>query len=110
MFEIGRVLHPPITMASPNRNNYSYQGLGSYDSGRSRQNSGAMDIHVLTGQEPPREPPPNDDPYDGHGGPDQTSRYTRYFTLSHTVHPTHPAKSLFLVLCKIASILQLPGD
>ncbi|BCR93304.1 class I SAM-dependent methyltransferase [Aspergillus luchuensis] len=64
-------------MASPNRNNYSYQGLGSYDSGRSRQNSGAMDIHVLTGQEPPREPPPNDDPYDGHGGPDQTSRYTR---------------------------------
>ncbi|OJI84995.1 hypothetical protein ASPTUDRAFT_54690 [Aspergillus tubingensis CBS 134.48] len=65
-------------MASPNRNNYSYQGLGSYDSGRSRQNSGAMDIHVLTGQEPPREPPPNDDPYDGHGGPDQTSRYTRW--------------------------------
>ncbi|EHA27020.1 hypothetical protein ASPNIDRAFT_170198 [Aspergillus niger ATCC 1015] len=77
MFEISRLLHQPITMASPNRNNYSYQGIESYDSGRSRQNSDAMDIHVITAQEPPREPPDNNDPYDGHGGPAGTSHYSK---------------------------------
>lgn len=109
MFEISRVLHQPITMASPNRNNYSYQGIESYDSGRSRQNSDAMDIHVITAQEPPREPPDNNDPYDGHGGPDGTSHYSKYFSLLILCTPRTPQNPFFSCRANITLISTTTG-
>ncbi|PYI00938.1 S-adenosyl-L-methionine-dependent methyltransferase [Aspergillus sclerotiicarbonarius CBS 121057] len=73
MFANGRILHQPVTMPSPPRNHYTSHSAGSSEIGRSRQNSDAMDIYVITDREPPGNDPAGSEQWDRNESPSSSS-------------------------------------